>query len=157
MLVGSSASVSSSPLSTLSNVLSIPLPMLSRLSVLDTPNRYSRICRKGIITCPNAYSGPQPENSRFQAPVVHRFTSYRLLRICKCIASHTYHRITSLPAGFGQCFFAALQTELKILVLSYNPIAASSSCSLHEMSRQLLLDIQLSWFILGSPLTSSNY
>ena len=71
--------------------------------------------------------------------------------------SHTYHRITSLPAGFGQCFFAALQTELKIFVLSYNPIAASSSCSLHEMSRQLLLDIQLSWFILGSPLTSSNY
>ena len=113
--------------------------------------------RKGIITCPDAYSGPQPGNSRFQAPAVHRFTSYRLLRICKCIASHTYHRITSLLAGFGQCFFAALQTELKIFVLSYNPIAASSSCSLHEMSRQLLLDIQLSWFILGSPLTSSNY
>ena len=129
----------------------------SILFILDTPNRYSRICRKGIITCPDAHSGPQPGNSRFQAPAVHRFTSYRLLRICKCIASHTYHRITSLPAGFGQCFFAALQTEPKILVLSYNPIAASSSCSLYEMSRQLLLDIQLSWYILGSPLTSSNY
>ena len=33
----------------------------------------------------------------------------------------------------------------------YNPIAASSSCSLYEMSRQLLLDIQLSRCVLGSP------
>ena len=82
---------------------------------LKAPNRYSRICRKGIITCPDARSGPQPRNSRFQAPAVHRFTSYRLFRVCKCIASHTRHRITSLPAGFGQCFFAALRTELKSL------------------------------------------
>ena len=101
-------------------------------------------------------SGPQPKNSRFQALAVHRFTSYRLLRVCKCIASHTCHRITSLPTGFGQCFFAALLT-LNSFLRPYNPIATSSSCSLHEMSRQLLLDIQLSWFILGSPLTSSNY
>ena len=91
---------------------------------------------------PNAYSRPQPENSRFQAPAVHRFTSYRLLRVCKCIASHTCHRITSLPTGFGQCFFAALLT-LNSFLRPYNPIAASSSCSLYEMSRQLLLDIQL--------------
>ena len=49
------------------------------------------------------------------------------------------------------------RTKGNLLVLSYNPIASSSSCSLHEMSRQLLLDIQLSWFILGSHLTSSNY
>ena len=129
----------------------------SILFILDTPNRYSRMCRKGIITWPDARSGPQPGNSRFQAPAVQRFTSYRLLRVCKCIASHICHRITSLPASFGQCFFAALRTELKIFVLSYNPIAASSSCSLYEMSHQLLLNIQLSWFILGSPLTSSNY
>ena len=43
------------------------------------------------------------------------------------------------------------RTKGNLLVLSYNPIASSSSCSLHEMSRQLLLDIQLSWCILGSP------
>lgn len=39
----------------------------------------------------------------------------------------------------------------KNVFTSYNPIAASSSCSLYEMSRQLLLDIQLSWCNLGSP------
>ena len=52
--------------------------------------------------------------------------------------------------------FRSIISSKKFLT-SYNPIAASSSCSLHEMSRQLLLNIQLSWFILGSPLTSSNY
>ena len=43
------------------------------------------------------------------------------------------------------------RTKGNLLVLSYNPIASSSSCSLHEMSRQLLLDIQLSRCVLGSP------
>ena len=121
----------------------------SILFILDPPNRYSWQCRKGITTCPDTFSRPQPGNSHSQAPAVHRFTSYRLLRTCKCIASYTTLRITSLPAGFGQCFFAASSTNI---ILISDPMAASSSCSLHKMLRQLLLNIQLSWYISRSPL-----
>ena len=71
--------------------------------------------------------------------------------------SHLTHVIASPACDWLWSVLFRSIISSKNVFTSYNPIAASSSCSLYEMSHQLLLNIQLSWFILGSPLTSSNY